>query len=118
MTTHEPLIAGLSPARLDLLSRLVRAKGRAPQAARTDGAPIGRVAHASELPLSFAQERMWFIDQLEPESAAYNVPGGVELKGRLSVAALQQSLSELVRRHEVLRARFVDVAGQPMQRTA
>src|SRR5207237_2268691 len=67
---------------------------------------IERVSRESELALSFAQQRLWFIHQLEPESAAYNVPRAVRLSGKLNLAALEQSLREVVRRHEVLRTRF------------
>ena len=52
-------------------------------------------------PLSFAQERLWFLDQLEPDSAFYNVASGVRLSGELDVEALEQTFSEVVRRHEV-----------------
>src|SRR6185312_1457222 len=68
-----------------------------------------------ELPLSFAQQRLWFLDQLEPESAFYNIPVAVRLQGELKVAALERTLSEIVRRHEVLRTRFVSVGGEPRQ---
>ena len=67
------------------------------------------------LPLSFAQQRLWFLDQLAPGSASYNVPFAVRLKGALNVDALERTLSEIMRRHEVLRTRFVDVAGEPRQ---
>src|SRR6185369_17860625 len=80
--------------------------------------PITRALREESLPLSFAQERLWFIDQLEPESAAYNIPGAVQLSGSLQVAVLEQSLAEIVRRQEVLRTSFVDAAGQPGQRIA
>ena len=59
------------------------------------------------MPLSFAQERLWFLDQLTPGTAAYNVPTAVRLQGRLDVAALERSLNEIVRRHEILRTTFV-----------
>jgi amino acid adenylation domain-containing protein len=65
------------------------------------------------IPLSFAQERLWFLDQLEPESPRYNIFSAFRLEGTLHVPAITRSLSEIVRRHEVLRARFVDVAGRP-----
>src|SRR4026208_1705416 len=67
------------------------------------------------LPLSFAQQRLWFLDQLEPGRATYNMPLAVRLRGELEVAALEQTLSEIVRRHEVFRTRFVTVAGEPRQ---
>src|ERR1043166_5811680 len=75
-----------------------------------------RVAPRSEaLPLSFAQQRLWFLDQLEPGTATYNIPIGIRLSGQLNVAALEQSLSEVVRRHETLRTRFVSVDGAAQQ---
>ena len=76
---------------------------------------ITRVGRGEELPLSYAQQRLWFIQQLEPESAIYNVPIAVRLEGMLDVAALRQSLSEIARRHEVLRTRFVAIGGRPRQ---
>jgi amino acid adenylation domain-containing protein len=66
-------------------------------------------------PASFAQQRLWFIDQLESHSEAYNVPIALRILGDLNVAALECSFSELVRRHEVLRTTFRAVDGQPMQ---
>ncbi len=68
-----------------------------------------------QAPLSFAQQRLWFIDQLSPGSLFYNLPMVVRLKGRLDLAAFQKSLDEIVRRHEVLRTRFTLVAGKPVQ---
>ncbi|HEX4496054.1 MAG TPA: non-ribosomal peptide synthase/polyketide synthase [Thermoanaerobaculia bacterium] len=77
--------------------------------------PIERTERGGELPLSFAQERLWFLDQLEPGSAAYNLPGAVRLEGRLAPAVLARTLSEIVRRHEALRTRFVAQGGLPAQ---
>ncbi|HEX8852524.1 MAG TPA: condensation domain-containing protein, partial [Pyrinomonadaceae bacterium] len=68
-----------------------------------------------ELPLSFAQQRLWFLDRLEPESVAYNLPAAIRLTGRLDVDALEQSLREIIRRHESLRTTFGEVNGQPLQ---
>ena len=64
--------------------------------------------------LSFAQERLWFLHQLEPNSA-YNIPDAFRLRGRLNIAALQQSLNDLVQRHEVLRTGFEMINGRPVQ---
>src|SRR5204863_531449 len=62
--------------------------------------PLVKVTREQPLPLSFAQQRLWFLQQLEPESTAYNMLTGVELDGWLDVQALDASLSEMVRRHE------------------
>jgi amino acid adenylation domain-containing protein len=68
------------------------------------------------LPLSFAQERLWFLEQLEPGTAFYNIPGAVRIKGELRFAVLIASLEEVTRRHESLRTTFGELAGQPYQR--
>jgi amino acid adenylation domain-containing protein len=77
--------------------------------------PIAPVPRERNLPLSFAQQRLWFLHQLEPGSVAYNVLAAMRMTGPLNVPALEQSLSEIVRRHEGLRTRFVKVDGQPVQ---
>lgn len=69
-------------------------------------------------PLSFAQQRLWFLYQLEPQSAAYNQSMAWKLEGRLDVTALERSLNEIIRRHEILRTTFGCVDGQPVQRIA
>ncbi|HEY0411151.1 MAG TPA: condensation domain-containing protein, partial [Candidatus Dormibacteraeota bacterium] len=78
--------------------------------------PIRPVPRGGDLPLSFAQERLWFLNRLEPESPAYNVPAAVRLRGALDGEALAASLSEVVRRHESLRTRFVPGPDGPVQR--
>uniref|UniRef100_UPI0005C20B0C condensation domain-containing protein n=1 Tax=Rubrivivax gelatinosus TaxID=28068 RepID=UPI0005C20B0C len=65
--------------------------------------------------LSYAQQRLWFLEQLEPGGAAYNIPAAVRLKGPLCVQALQRSLDEVILRHEVLRTRFLSRQGEPVQ---
>jgi len=82
---------------------------------RTSVPPLIRSDRTEKLPLSFAQQRLWFIDQLEPENAAYNIPCAVRLSGRLDVDALQRALNEIVRRHEVLRTVFPSNDGEPRQ---
>jgi amino acid adenylation domain-containing protein len=77
--------------------------------------PITPTSRDKNIRLSFAQQRLWFIDQFAPGSYAYNVPGAVRLKGDLDVAALEQTFNEIIRRHEVLRTNFDVIDGQPVQ---
>ncbi|HEY6350085.1 MAG TPA: amino acid adenylation domain-containing protein [Candidatus Angelobacter sp.] len=85
-------------------------------ASKAQVAPIQRADRNCELPLSYAQERLWFLDQLQPGNVAYNVPFGLKLHGELNRNALRQSLAEMVRRHEVLRSSFPTRDGVPVQR--
>ena len=66
-------------------------------------------------PLSFAQQRLWFLQQMNPQSPAYNVPVASRLLGKLNVKAMEQALNEIVQRHEALRTTFQMVDAQPMQ---
>ncbi|MGD0207573.1 MAG: amino acid adenylation domain-containing protein [Verrucomicrobiota bacterium] len=77
--------------------------------------PILPVPRNGDPALSFAQQRLWFFDQLEPGLPAYNIPAAVRLKGPLNLAALEQSLNEIVKRHESLRTTFGKVEGRPTQ---
>ncbi|MGF1938028.1 MAG: condensation domain-containing protein, partial [Nostoc sp. ChiQUE02] len=77
--------------------------------------PIERVSREVELPLSFAQQRLWFLHQLDPNSYIYNGSSAVLLQGSLNVTALEQSINEIVRRHEILRTCFHIINGQPVQ---
>ncbi|MEW6734730.1 MAG: amino acid adenylation domain-containing protein, partial [Acidobacteriota bacterium] len=76
---------------------------------------ITRVPRDRGLSLSFAQQRIWFLDQLEPGSYFYNLPKVMRVKGILNILALQKSINEIVRRHEVFRTRFGMEDGQPVQ---
>src|SRR4029453_7188498 len=77
--------------------------------------PILPVSRDQVLPLSFAQQRLWFLDQYEPNSSLSNIPGALGLRGSLDVAALEQSLNQIMRRHESLRTTFSMVDGEPVQ---
>ncbi|RKH42398.1 amino acid adenylation domain-containing protein, partial [Corallococcus llansteffanensis] len=83
---------------------------------RTRAPVLTSVSRAAPLPLSFAQQRLWFIDQLEPGTALYNVPIAVRLEGDLDTAALERALREVVRRHEALRTTFAVGNPEPVQR--
>ncbi|MGZ4106644.1 MAG: amino acid adenylation domain-containing protein, partial [Tumebacillaceae bacterium] len=77
--------------------------------------PIQTASREQELPLSFAQQRLWFLDQLDPGAATYNVPIALRLRGPLDFEALERSLGEIVRRHESLRTTFAEKDGQAVQ---
>ncbi|HEV7519269.1 MAG TPA: amino acid adenylation domain-containing protein, partial [Thermoanaerobaculia bacterium] len=77
--------------------------------------PMSATLRDGALPLSFAQERLWFLDQLDPGSAAYNIPVALKLRGRLDAAVLTASLQEVARRHESLRTHFARLEGIPAQ---
>ncbi len=79
--------------------------------------PIRRCAHDQALPLSFSQERLWFLNQLEPGGAAYNISIAFRLAGQLNLRVLEQSLNEMVHRHESLRTTFAVKDEQPVQVT-
>lgn len=78
--------------------------------------PIQQISREGDLPLSFAQQRLWFLHQLEPGSITYNGSNAVLLQGSLNVEALEKSIKEIVRRHEVLRTCFAVVEGRAVQR--
>ncbi|GHO80005.1 hypothetical protein KSD_77760 [Ktedonobacter sp. SOSP1-85] len=77
--------------------------------------PLVALERPGQVPLSFAQQRLWFLNQLETNSSAYNVPGALRLSGPLSVKALEWSLQQIVQRHESLRTTFVSRQGTPIQ---
>ncbi|HEU5199227.1 MAG TPA: amino acid adenylation domain-containing protein [Ktedonobacterales bacterium] len=89
-------------------------KNKNSRPAPTPSSPLSST-HEGPLPLSFAQERLWFLQQLEPESEAYVEPNAVRLFGHMTVEALEQSLKQIVQRHETLRTTFVSMQGIPRQ---
>ncbi|MEH2158242.1 non-ribosomal peptide synthetase [Nostoc sp.] len=84
-------------------------------AANSQIPPIVACERNGSLPLSFGQQRIWFLHQFEPDSSSNNMPVVVRLTGNLNVAVLEESLREVVRRHEVLRTTFPAVNGKPTQ---
>ena len=110
---------------LDLMGRATRRAGARPAANGSSHSRLSlptpppvepaRRSAESRLPLSFAQERLWFIDQMEERGAAYNVCGALELSGQLRPAVLAAVLSEICRRHESIRTRFLEHDGKPFQ---
>jgi len=99
---EKPTIAGLAQA-----ARESRTGRPAP--------PILPVPREGDLPLSFAQQRLWFLDQLEPGNPAYNIPAAVRLTGAVSGEELARIFAEVVRRHETLRTTFAAREGRPVQ---
>ncbi|WNG33627.1 amino acid adenylation domain-containing protein [Archangium violaceum] len=108
-----PLRALFEEGTIVALAARIDQAGSAPSPSAAQ--PLARVDHGAPLPLSFAQQRLWLLARLEPESAAYNMPGTLHLLGRLDVGALEFSLSELMRRHEILRTRLLEQDGEPVQ---
>src|SRR5947208_2026096 len=101
----------LSPAKRALLERrLSSVKGE------STGQPrLLRRTRREPARASFAQERLWFLQQLEPESAAYNVPRAIRIYGHLNLRILEQSVNEIISRHESLRTSFSLIDGNLMQ---
>jgi hypothetical protein len=111
VATLKERIANLSPAKQALLER------RRARPDPGDGpGPIPIQENRDGSPLSFAQQRLWLVHQLDPGGYVYNVPRCLRIRGRLDLAALERSLNEIVRRHEVLRTTFPLEAGSPVQR--
>jgi amino acid adenylation domain-containing protein/non-ribosomal peptide synthase protein (TIGR01720 family) len=82
---------------------------------QSDVSAIAQVSRSANLPLSFAQQRLWFLHQLDPNDTSYTIPAAVRIQGVLNTTALEQSLNEIVQRHEILRTQFVAIAGHPTQ---
>jgi len=106
-------LKNLSPANRAALLKAAREKGLA--APSRLSIPVAPRPADGRMPVSFAQQRLWFLDQLEPDSAAYNVVDAPRLRGPLQVDALRKTFDEILRRHEVLRSRFVVVDEEPFQ---
>ena len=106
----------LSTAELERILQMARAASLERSAPRP--APIERADRAGRLPLSFAQQRLWFLEQLGDLGGTYHMPTRLRLRGALDRAALARALERIVARHEALRTTFVEVDGVPEQRIA
>jgi amino acid adenylation domain-containing protein len=115
MKVEDAPLAGLTPEQRALLMLRMRQKAAGRVSREPSLQPVPRPEGG--LPLSFAQQRLWFLDQWQPRNPAYNIPSATRLTGRLDVAALRGSLDEVVRRHESLRTIFVvaEADGGPLQ---
>ena len=108
-------LAGLSREQRALLFEQIR---RRTEKERAAAAPVGiprRPPGLEPLPLSLAQERLWFLDRMQPGNPALNMGSALRLRGRLDTRALERALNEIVRRHEALRTSFREVDGSPVQ---
>ncbi len=102
---EHPTVAALLPA-IEALP---------PAAEGLEELPLTAVRRGAEIPLSFAQERVWFIHQLNPDNLAYNFHSSIRFRGKLDFAALQDALGEILRRHEAYRSTYPNVDGRPQQ---
>ena len=109
------LVDELTPEQLAVLALVLKKEAAGSESKRTEDRIIVSVTREGRMLLSFAQQRLWFIDQLEPGGAMYNIPSALRVSGDLKRELLGQALSEVVRRHEVLRTRFEVGDGQPAQ---
>ncbi|MGB7951165.1 MAG: amino acid adenylation domain-containing protein [Candidatus Binatia bacterium] len=111
-------LADLSPEQQALL--MLRLRKNALKRAKPEAStpPTKPVLRDQKFPLSFAQQRLWFLDRYEPGKPFYNISQGLRLSGRLDIEALERSLNEIIRRHEVLRTTFSMEEDEPVQRIA
>ena len=104
-----------SKAKRDLLAKFLSGEL---QAEPESSGKISRRDPTTPPQLSFAQERLWFLDQLMPGSPVFNVPMAVQFSGSLNVSALERSVAEIIRRHEVFRTTFLTIDGNPIPRVS
>ena len=105
----------LTPEQQALLMLRLRKKAAGNDMAGQRLGPIEPAPRQEDLPLSFAQQRLWLMDHIEPGVIAYNMPFNLLMTGRLKAGSLEQAIGEIIRRHKVLRTTFASVDGQPRQ---
>ncbi|MET0623242.1 MAG: amino acid adenylation domain-containing protein, partial [Pyrinomonadaceae bacterium] len=104
----------LAARKAEVMSFLREAQS-SPAASASDAQRVRPTPRGGDLPLSFAQQRLWFVQQMEPESAAYNMPVALRMAGRFDAGAMAAALGEVVRRHEALRTTFEQQGERPVQ---
>ena len=85
------------------------------QARKLNEAPISAIARDQSIPVSFAQQRLWLLDQINPRDVTYNISSALRIRGALKLAVLEKVFATLVQRHETLRTRFANLDGEPFQ---
>ncbi|GCE15703.1 non-ribosomal peptide synthetase [Tengunoibacter tsumagoiensis] len=101
-------ISSLSPEKIALLARQISSQKK-----ELRPEPLPR--DTNRFPVSFAQQRLWFLDRLVPNNSVYNVPAALHMTGELHIQALTDSITTIIRRHEVLRTTFTSIKGEPQQ---
>ncbi|WP_223621883.1 condensation domain-containing protein, partial [Lysobacter sp. ESA13C] len=109
---NKTMVGALSREKRELLLQRIKRE----RATRTPGVAIERASDTERSALSFAQQRLWFLSQLDGVSAAYHMPAGLRLRGALDQSALRCALDRLVERHESLRTTFDEIDGEPVQK--
>src|SRR5436305_5175218 len=113
VSTIADRIRSLSPEKRQLLERIVQEKRLKSNGDSSLVKPIPRREPATLVPLSFAQQRLWIMDQLQPDKPLYNEHGQLRFQGQVDLVVLEHCINEVVRRHEVLRLRIPIKAGKP-----
>lgn len=106
-------LAKLTPAKRQLLLQKLAKKKEVDVFSQIQITPQSR--ESTHFPLSFAQQRLWFLDQLQPGNPAFNIFQPMRLTGKLNLEALKNSFNEVIRRHEILRTKFAIINGEPFQ---
>ncbi|ABA25091.1 Amino acid adenylation (plasmid) [Trichormus variabilis ATCC 29413] len=111
MSNFSESLGDISPEQYELLQLLLKKRGIGKPEQKT----IPKRIDQSPCQLSSAQQRLWFLHQLNPDISVYNMPAAIGIQGSLNIAALAQTFNEIARRHEILRTRFETVNGKPIQ---
>jgi len=118
MSNFDERLSDLSPAKRKLLLQRVRKEAADKPEAGAQTPSLRPVPRTADMPLSFAQQRLWFLEQLDPGNPVYNISGEVRLRGELDLESLERSFNAVVGRHESLRTTFPAVEGRVAQSVA